>query len=324
MRWLSDESLERLRVAADQPAIPGGRYEILAPLARGGMGVVWRARDRELARDVAVKVLDLPMVDDAARERMLREARILAKLEHPGIVPVHDVGTLADGRTWYAMKLVEGSRLGEAVRSEPHLAARLRLFQRICEAVAFAHARGVIHRDLKPDNVMVGSFGEVLVMDWGVAKMFEESSAPSPGDATVRIEGAHEAPGTRPGAVLGTPGWMSPEQASGHSGDVDPRSDVYSLGKILSSLADTAVEPPPHRLRAVVQRATAETREARYGSVEALADDVARLLAGESVSAHRDTLFERAGRIARRHSTALLLLAVYLVVRMLLLLFARV
>src|SRR5688572_20244642 len=133
------------------------------------MGTVYRARDRELGRDVALKVIRLPEASPDVAARILREARTLAQLEHPGIVPVHDVGRLPDGRAFYAMKLVRGAPL-DALPPTP-LVERLRIVERISEAVAFAHAHGVIHRDLKPQNVMVGPFGEVLVMDWGVAKL---------------------------------------------------------------------------------------------------------------------------------------------------------
>jgi len=132
---------------------------------------VYAADDRELQRRVALKVLAAPRITEEARERMLREARILARLEHPGIVPVHDILSLPDGRVAYAMKLVQGERLDAHARRLRGLRERLRIFERICEAVAFAHAQGVIHRDLKPGNIMVGSFGEVLVLDWGVAKI---------------------------------------------------------------------------------------------------------------------------------------------------------
>jgi len=166
----SDRALDRLRQVAQWPDLTGTRYELQGEVARGGMGVVYLARDRELERDVALKVIAVEASDSETAERLRREARTIARLEHPGIVPVHDVGTLPDGRVFYAMKLVTGKRLDELVKDGLPLRERLRLLLRIGEPVAFAHAHGVIHRDLKPENVMVGPFGEVLVMDWGVAK----------------------------------------------------------------------------------------------------------------------------------------------------------
>src|SRR5262249_3937250 len=149
-------------------------------VARGGMGVVYAAQDEMLERRVALKVLDVPDPDGGLASRLNREARVLARLEHPGIVPVHDVGTLADGRVFYTMKFVEGQRLDKHIQSVLSLPDRLRLFLRICDSVAFAHARGVLHRDLKPANVMIGAFGEVLVMDWGLAKILSNRATTQP------------------------------------------------------------------------------------------------------------------------------------------------
>ena len=178
MKSLSDKAIERLRAGADEPDLAGTRYRLLERIARGGMGVVYAAEDEKLERRVALKVLDVPGTDGDLANRLMREARVLARLEHPGIVPVHDVGTLADGRVFYTMKFVEGQRLDKFIEGVESVQDRLRLFLRICEAVAFAHARGVLHRDLKPANIMVGPFGEVLVMDWGLAKILR-GEAPS-------------------------------------------------------------------------------------------------------------------------------------------------
>src|SRR5579864_5091829 len=154
MKPLSDKAIARLRAGAEEPDLAGTRYRLLERVARGGMGVVYAAEDEKLQRRVALKVLDVPGSESDLASRLIREARILAQLEHPGIVPVHDVGTFSDGRMFYTMKLVQGQRLDEYLPGVPTLNEKLRLFQRICEPVAFAHAHGVLHRDLKPQNIM--------------------------------------------------------------------------------------------------------------------------------------------------------------------------
>ena len=174
MKWISDDRLNHLRSIVGNPDFSSTKYTFVKELARGGMGTVYLAEDTELNRHVAIKVLNTPEVTDDMRNRMIREAQIIARLEHPGIVPVHDVGTLPDGRIYYAMKFVRGSRLDEYAAQGASLRDRLRKFQAVCDAVAFAHAHGVIHRDLKPQNIMIGSFGEVLVLDWGVAKIMPQ------------------------------------------------------------------------------------------------------------------------------------------------------
>ena len=242
------------------------------------MGIVYEVRDNELQRNVAMKV---------ANEDWSREARIIAKLEHPGIVPVHDAGALPDGRFFYTMKLVRGIRLDEWAKQPQSLTQRLRLFARVCEPVAFAHANGVVHRDLKPENVMVGELGAVLVMDWGVARASEE----------------HD------GMVAGTFGYMAPEQARGER--ADSRSDVYALGAILKSL----LEKPTRPLAAIVAKAMSADPAARYADACELRDDVLRFLDHEPVTAYRESIFERAGRWAGRNRVLLALLAAYLLMR---------
>jgi serine/threonine protein kinase len=226
---------------------------VLHKLGSGGMGAVYLAQDTDLGRKVAVKVMNIADSSGALASRMMREARIVALLEHPSIVPIHDVGLLDDGRVYYAMKLVQGKRLDEFAASADSPSDLLRIFQKVCEAVAFAHARGVIHRDLKPENIMVGPFGEVLVMDWGVAKVLADSSgdprAAAPdnaaasrvvGDAgesdfvsTLPLSAGGSPADTRSGTVIGTPAYMAPEQALGKTELVDQRADVYALGAVL-------------------------------------------------------------------------------------------
>src|SRR5438128_5424871 len=179
------------------------------------MGTVYLARDSVLDLEVAVKVLDSVRDDRPVADHLQQEARILARLEHPGIVPVHDFGELPDGRLFYAMKRVRGDRLDRWMTSDRDLAERLGVFLRVCDAVAFAHAHGVVHCDLKPENVMVGEFGEVLVLDWGIART---------GIADCGLRIADDGVRTADGFVAGTPKYMSPEQARGDPA-VDHRAD---------------------------------------------------------------------------------------------------
>ncbi|HEX6975512.1 MAG TPA: serine/threonine-protein kinase, partial [Vicinamibacterales bacterium] len=172
---LTDAAIARLQSAAAWPEPLIGRYLVIDELGRGGMGVVYLAHDELLGRDVAIKVSNA-IGSAEAEARMRREARILAELEHPGIVPVHDTGRLADGRLFYVMKRVCGTTLRAYVESGPALGERLGVFERICDAVAFAHAHGIVHRDLTPGNIMVGAFGEVLVLDWGLAAAAERDA----------------------------------------------------------------------------------------------------------------------------------------------------
>jgi len=320
MNALSDAALRRLRDAADVPDLSDTKYEIIERIGQGGMGTVYRARDRELGREVALKVVRLPEGAPDISARMMREARTLARLEHPGIVPVHDVGTLVDGRVFYAMKLVRGAPLHEL--SVTGLADRLRIVERVCEAVAFAHAHGVIHRDLKPQNVMVGPFGEVLVMDWGVAKIVGDATL-SLGTGSPAGTDDHAEPSTGHGVVLGTPGYMAPEQAAGDPSLVDARADVHAIGAILRDLCsdNAGAERPdasgdvPRPVAAIIRRAMAPEPRERYPDVTALARDVAAFRAGDRVSAYDENVFERTRRLAIRHSTPILLVLAYLLMR---------
>jgi tetratricopeptide (TPR) repeat protein/tRNA A-37 threonylcarbamoyl transferase component Bud32 len=224
------------------------RYLLGEEIARGGMGEVYRATDTVLNREVAVKVLQAKYAPESVTARRFAdEARITARLQHPGIPPVHDLGTLPDGRPFLAMKLIKGNTLDDELKARPGPAADrgrwVAAFEKVCEAVAYAHAHGVIHRDLKPANVMVGAFGEVQVMDWGLAKVLgdDRPSAADDPDATaagtaVGTTRDSEDLLTQAGSVLGTPAYMPPEQAVGAVHEVDRRSDVFGLGGILAAV----------------------------------------------------------------------------------------
>jgi eukaryotic-like serine/threonine-protein kinase len=301
--FLTDTTIARLQAVANWPDFEGERYTILDEIGRGGMGAVFVARDERLEREVAIKVSNGVLGAEVER-RLKDEARILATLEHPGIVPIHDAGRLADGRLFYVMKRVRGTTLSEHLGVVTSLSERLGIFERICDAVNFAHAHGVVHRDLKPDNIMIGEFGEVLVMDWGAAQAGEAGQGP--GGGTFR-QGVSPRPSSM---VLGTRGFMAPEQERAEQ--IDARADVYSLGAVLSWLcgADT-----PRPLQAVCARAMAESPGLRYSTAAALAADVVRFRAGHAVDAHRESLLERTARFGRTYRVAILLVVGYLVMR---------
>ena len=281
---LTDAAIDRLRALDDRPDFSGTRYDLLEPIGRGGMGIVFRGRDRELDRDVAIKVTTWSTAADA--DRLRTEARTLARLEHPGIVPVHDVGQLPDGRVFTVMTLVRGERLDTRAATLP-LFDRLRLFDRICDTVSFAHASGLLHRDLKPANIMIGEHGQVLVLDWGG--------------------------GT-------TDGYRAPEHDSDR---IDGRSDVFALGAILRDLVTISGAPTPRPLTSIVARATESDPDRRYASPAALAGDVRRFTDGAAVGAHRESPIEWTARQLRVYRTPLGLIAAYLAMRALLLFWSR-
>jgi tetratricopeptide (TPR) repeat protein len=227
-----------------------GRYQLHGEIARGGMGVVLKGRDVDLGRDVAVKVLLERHLDSPEMiRRFVEEAQIGGQLQHPGIVPVYELGRLPDGRLYIAMKLIRGRTLAELLegRSDPAAdrARHLATFEQVCQAVAYAHACGVVHRDLKPSNVMVGCFGEVQVMDWGLAKVLDRGGVAdeerslrgqADGDPVRTLRTGSAADESRAGSVLGTPAYMAPEQARGQLDTLDERADIFGLGAILCEI----------------------------------------------------------------------------------------
>ncbi len=330
------------------------RHRLLGVLGRGAMGEVHLARDEALHRAVAVKMMDPRLVHEPAlAQRFHDEIQITAQLDHPAIMPVYAVERREDGTLSYAMKLIRGRTLkevmgaaratheaGQKPDTDAALPARLDLFLQVCGAVDFAHARGVLHRDLKPDNIMVGPFRDVIVMDWGIARVLGEGeTACTPG-----VEGAGRVKSTRFGAIIGTLSYMSPEQAFGRNEDVDARSDQFALGLILfeivtlrrarvASNADQMLqlardgrvgaiehispnEAVPRELAAIVRKATAKLPGERYERVEALADDVRRYLRGDAVLARPDTRMQTFSRwVARRRElSAAILLGLLLLV----------
>jgi tetratricopeptide (TPR) repeat protein len=323
------------------PPGSAGRFRVLRPHARGGVGEVFVAEDTELHREVALKQIHPGHDDDPqSRTRFLLEAEVCGRLEHPGVVPVYGLGTDADGRPYYAMRLIEGETLQEAIRTfhagdggrEPGarrlvLRQLLTRFVAVCNAVAYAHSRGVIHRDLKPANVMLGKYGETLVVDWGLAKVVGRAEGEAAGERPpLRLSGG-DGLETEAGATLGTPAYMSPEQAAGRLDLIGPATDVYGLGATLYHLltgqppvqGDSAGEllrkagrsewPAPRQvnaavpaaLQAICLRAMAPRPQDRYASAQDVAADVERWLADEPVTAYREPWQDRARRWARRH-----------------------
>jgi len=289
------------------------RYTDATFIARGGMGRVTAVLDARLGREVAKKDVPPDAPDrDALERRLAREAWVTARLDHPGIVPVHDAGTDPSGRPFFTMRLIHGRSLAAALAAaDLPLAALLRHFLAVCHAIAHAHARGVVHRDLKPDNIMLGPFGETQVVDWGVARLVwddPESLAPAPTPASPSPPSAH----TVVGARVGTGAWMSPEQADAQP--AGPPSDVFSLGLILRNVitsvsATTQPATAPPELAAILARALASDPADRYADAGELAGDVAAYLDGHKVKAFAYSPLDLARRFYRAFRAPLLVAA---------------
>jgi serine/threonine protein kinase len=337
----------------------GARYLLEGEIARGGMGAVLRAVDCDLRREVAIKYL-LDQSDPKKKLRFVEEAQITSQLEHPNVVPIHELGLDAQKRLFLTMKMVKGRSLAQVLddlRQIPRAAEKdwplgrlLNVVVNVCHALAYAHNRGVIHRDLKPANIMVGDFGEVYVMDWGLAKVLatperdrpERGGIPTVADipgsperaSKVVTDRSADADLTQDGAVLGTPVYMPPEQATGRIQDIDQRSDVYALGAILYELltllppidkeggylsvlmrvTEGEIVPPeqrapqraragkmPKELTAVAMKALSKEREQRYPTVEELRRDIERFQEGRTVSAKEDTRREMIVKFIKRN-----------------------
>lgn len=320
------------------PATHGtaGRFQILRPHARGGLGEVFIAIDTELNREVALKEIRSGFGgDERNRERFIREAEITGRLEHPSIVPVYGLGAYADGRPYYAMRFIHGHSMDEAIKnfhksnaSEREKSLKLRqLLQRfiaICDAMQYAHDRGVLHRDLKPANIMMGRYGETLVVDWGIAKPLGKNEENSP-EMTL-LPAAVNSEDTLPGSTIGTPSYMSPEQAAGRISDLSVASDVYSLGATLYHLltGEPAFKGPiakvlkqvmkgrftspheknpqiPKALDGICLKAMSLKPADRYPSARSLAADIERWLADEPVSVLTESASDRLARFGRKH-----------------------
>ncbi|HEV3025322.1 MAG TPA: serine/threonine-protein kinase, partial [Pirellulales bacterium] len=321
----------------------GTRFRVLRRHARGGLGEVYVAEDQELHREVALKeIRERHAHEPVSRARFLLEAEVTGGLEHPNIVPVYGLGSYADGRPFYAMRFIKGDSLKDAIKrfhdadqaqrdlGERRLKLRelLGRFIDVCNAVEYAHSRGVLHRDLKPGNIMLGKYGETLVVDWGLAKALgHRGSANDSGERTLEPASASSSAETQMGSAIGTPQYMSPEQAEGRIDELGPRTDVYSLGATLYCLlagrapfpdpdVGTAVKqvshgdfPPPRSikhavpmaLQAVCLKAMALKPEERYTSARSLADDIEHWLADEAVSAYREPFSRRVNRWMRNH-----------------------
>lgn len=344
----------------------GDRYTILRPHAKGGLGQVSVAIDRELSREVALKEIQEPFAtNEDCRSRFVLEAEVTGGLEHPGIVPVYGLGTYADGRPYYAMRFIKGDSLKTATDNfhsqnkrvsslsyqSIEFRSLLNRFTDVCNAIEYAHSRGVLHRDLKPGNIMLGKYGETLVVDWGLAKLVgREEATPKPDEASLRVQSGSNVAPTQLGATIGTPAYMSPEQAEGRHDQLGPRSDVYSLGAtlyyvltggrpfeqedlgdLLHAVKNGRFESPrernssiPKSLSAICMKAMSLAPKDRYESPASLAKDIEAWLADEPVTAQPPTVPEKIARMVKRNRKTAIASAGFTVVTIAILLIAVV
>ena len=335
----------------DEPIVPTTklvndftRYDEFKRLGEGGIGIVTSCLDPHLGRRVAVKTLKaVRRTSKELRTRFVREARVMAQMEHPNIMPVHELGTRPDGSIYFSMKLVDGVTLRQVIKGlrdkDPTFVEEYNwdrlfdVFVHVCEAVAFAHNCGVLHRDLKPDNILIGAFGEVLLLDWGLAKLVgeEEDVGSSSDDNLDELLDLENGTTTLEGAITGTPLYMAPEQAFGRVSEIDQRTDLYSLGvilyeiltlerphvgenvrQIILAIGEGNIIPPRKRgkcrfciapeIDAICMKALAKEQEDRYPSVHDFLEDLEHFHSGRSVSVYRDSLPRLAWKFAKRHA----------------------